>query len=142
MLPDTGADVTAIGICHLELLQIPRTSLQSLHATTTLTPDGFQMSPALGWFQASLKLGRFRAASLKKMVGRPVKIHPKDDDVHYAIHMPQPIPFIFWNHVKEELDLMVKQWTINASCDLPSAWYHSIVLIAKSNGVSDHSGHD
>ncbi|KAK7065300.1 hypothetical protein SK128_028062, partial [Halocaridina rubra] len=57
MLPDTWADVTVIGICHLLLLQIPRASLQPLPATTTHTANGSQMSPVLGWFQASLKLG-------------------------------------------------------------------------------------
>ncbi|KAK7079869.1 hypothetical protein SK128_025785, partial [Halocaridina rubra] len=57
MLPDTGADLTVIGISHLKLLQIPRTRLQPLPATTTLTINGSQMSPALGWFHATLKLG-------------------------------------------------------------------------------------
>ncbi|KAK7072100.1 hypothetical protein SK128_002544, partial [Halocaridina rubra] len=57
MLPDTRADVTGIGICHFELLRIPRTNLQPLPATTTLTANGSQMSPALGWLQDTLKLG-------------------------------------------------------------------------------------
>ncbi|KAK7083177.1 hypothetical protein SK128_000712, partial [Halocaridina rubra] len=57
MLHDKGADVTITGICHLELLRIPRTRLQPLLVTTTLTADGSQMSFALGWFQATLKLG-------------------------------------------------------------------------------------
>ncbi|KAK7074617.1 Core histone macro-H2A.1 [Halocaridina rubra] len=57
VLPDTGADVTVICICHLELLLIPRTSLQPLPDTTTLTAIGSQMCPALGWFQATLNLG-------------------------------------------------------------------------------------
>ncbi|KAK7061152.1 hypothetical protein SK128_000185, partial [Halocaridina rubra] len=56
MLPDTGADVTLIGIRRLKLLWIPRSSLQPLPITTTLTTDRSQMSPALGWFQATLKL--------------------------------------------------------------------------------------
>ncbi|KAK7056542.1 hypothetical protein SK128_023809 [Halocaridina rubra] len=168
----TEADVTVIGIHHFELLQIPRRSLQPLPATTTITADESQMSPALRWFQATLKLGnkfciakiqvhegiqtsllsfchcqelaiislefpkpilavtnvnrctelplpattspsvawdfflcKFRnvlvskadlyAAPLRKMVGRPMKIHLKDDAVHFAIHMPRPIPFAF-----------------------------------------------
>ncbi|KAK7053096.1 hypothetical protein SK128_022656 [Halocaridina rubra] len=57
MLPDTEHDGTVTGSCHLELLQIPRTCLQTLPATATVTPDRSQMSPALGWFQATLKFG-------------------------------------------------------------------------------------
>ncbi|KAK7078896.1 hypothetical protein SK128_005388, partial [Halocaridina rubra] len=57
MLPDTGADVTIIGILHLKLLWIPRISLELLPVTITLTADGSQMSPAMSWFQATMKLG-------------------------------------------------------------------------------------
>ncbi|XP_045120473.1 uncharacterized protein LOC123509916 [Portunus trituberculatus] len=58
MLPDTGADVTVIGQRHLSILQIPRNSLQPLPPVHTLTADGSEMAPALGCFQATLRLGQ------------------------------------------------------------------------------------
>ena len=56
MLPDTGADVTVIGKRHLEVLSIPCSSLQLLPSTTTLTADGSEIAPALGYFQATIRL--------------------------------------------------------------------------------------
>lgn len=55
MLPDTGADVI---VKHLATLNVPRSSLQIVHAIATLTADGSEMSPALGCFIATLRLGR------------------------------------------------------------------------------------
>ncbi|KAK3887711.1 hypothetical protein Pcinc_008196 [Petrolisthes cinctipes] len=58
MLPDTGADVTIIGEKHMSTLQVSRSSLQPLPSNTVLTADGSEMSPALGYFQATLQLGK------------------------------------------------------------------------------------
>lgn len=58
MLPDTGADVTVIGQRHLGILHIPRSSLKPLPPVHTLTADGSEMAPALGCFQATLRLGK------------------------------------------------------------------------------------
>lgn len=58
MLPDTGADITVIGHQHLDMLHIPRSSLQPLPSVTTLTADGSEMAPALGCFKATLRLGK------------------------------------------------------------------------------------
>ncbi|KAK7065272.1 hypothetical protein SK128_013188, partial [Halocaridina rubra] len=43
-------------------------------------------------------------ASLKMMVGNPMRIHLKDDTIPFPIHIPRPIPFAFQNQVKERLD--------------------------------------
>ena len=58
MLPNTGADVTVIGQQHLSMLQIPRSSLQPLPFVHMLTADGSEMAPALGCFEAILRLGQ------------------------------------------------------------------------------------
>ncbi|KAK3893338.1 hypothetical protein Pcinc_002892 [Petrolisthes cinctipes] len=58
MLPDTGADITVIGRGHLEMLQIPSSSLRPPPSTTTLTADGSSMAPALGTFQARFSIGK------------------------------------------------------------------------------------
>ncbi|XP_050705813.1 uncharacterized protein LOC126991118 [Eriocheir sinensis] len=58
MLPDTGADVTVIGQQHLSMLQIPRSDLQPLPSVLTSMADGSEMAPALGCFQATLRLGQ------------------------------------------------------------------------------------
>ena len=50
MLPDTGADISVVGPQHLDILQIPRSSLEPPPTTTKLTADGSPMSPALGVF--------------------------------------------------------------------------------------------
>lgn len=68
MLPDTGADITVIGTRHLDLLQIPRDSLRPLPATPTFTADGSEMSPALGYFTATLRLG-------KKSCSAQIQVH-------------------------------------------------------------------
>ncbi|KAK7082103.1 hypothetical protein SK128_017734, partial [Halocaridina rubra] len=56
MLPNTEPDVTVIGIHHLELLWIPRTSLLPLPAAIALTTNGSQMSLGLGCFKGTLKI--------------------------------------------------------------------------------------
>ncbi|KAK4307318.1 hypothetical protein Pmani_020922 [Petrolisthes manimaculis] len=58
MLPDTGVDVTIIGEKHMSTLQLSRSSLQPLPSNIVLTADGSEISPALGYFQATLQLGR------------------------------------------------------------------------------------
>ena len=58
MLPDTGADITVIGLRHLDDLGIPRSSLRPPSATMTVTADGSSMAPSLGTFQATLTLGQ------------------------------------------------------------------------------------
>lgn len=57
MLADTGADVTVLGIHHLDLLEIPRSNLLPPPPTNQLMADGSPMSPAVGCFQATLTLG-------------------------------------------------------------------------------------
>ncbi|KAK4321768.1 hypothetical protein Pmani_007397 [Petrolisthes manimaculis] len=57
-LPDTGADITVIGCRHLEMLQIPSSSLRPPPAMTTLTTDGSSMAPALGTFPARFSIGK------------------------------------------------------------------------------------
>ena len=58
MLPDTDTAVTVIGKQHLGILQIPRSSLQPLPFVHMLTVDWSEMSPALGCFKATLRLGQ------------------------------------------------------------------------------------
>ncbi|KAK4322626.1 hypothetical protein Pmani_006603 [Petrolisthes manimaculis] len=57
MLPDTGADVMVLGTRHLKMLEIHKDSLLPPPLMDTPTADGSQMAPALGCFQATLKLG-------------------------------------------------------------------------------------
>ncbi|ROT75496.1 hypothetical protein C7M84_005966 [Penaeus vannamei] len=65
MLPDTGADITVIGLKHLDSLGIPRCSLSPPPATDVLTADGSSMTPALDCFETTLQLGQ---ASCKAIV--------------------------------------------------------------------------
>ncbi|KAK4326307.1 hypothetical protein Pmani_003171 [Petrolisthes manimaculis] len=55
MLPDTGSDITVIGRRHLNMLQIPSSSLR--FPPPTFTADGSSMAPALGTCQALLSIG-------------------------------------------------------------------------------------
>lgn len=212
MLPDTGADYTVVGTRHLEMLQIPRSSLQPPPVRPTFTADGSPMSPSIGWFGTTLLLGDhsceakiqvhegvltpllgypeckelaiiprdfpkpilsvthvnrcaksnlpplssssavreffleefsdvlvskadLQSAPLKKIVGRPMKIHLKDGAVPFAIHTPRAIPFAFQSQVKEELDSMARQGIIAPAGDEPSEWCHPMVLVPKNNGV-------
>ncbi|KAK8374220.1 hypothetical protein O3P69_011974 [Scylla paramamosain] len=73
MPPDTGADVTVIGQRHLGMLQIPRSRLQPLPPVHTLTADGSEMAPALGCFQAILRLGQ-RSCVVRIQVHEGVQI--------------------------------------------------------------------
>lgn len=57
MIPDTGADITVIGLQHLRNLSISTRKLHASPQTTTLTADGSEMTPALGTFTATLALG-------------------------------------------------------------------------------------
>nr|XP_027213220.1 uncharacterized protein LOC113806302 [Penaeus vannamei] len=58
MLPDTGADITVIGLVHLDSFGIPRCSLSPPPVTDVLTADGSSMTPALGCFETTLQLGQ------------------------------------------------------------------------------------
>ncbi|XP_064083925.1 uncharacterized protein K02A2.6-like [Macrobrachium nipponense] len=57
LIPDTGADITVIGTIHLDALRIPRTRLEPPPMTDVVTADGSPMTPAVGCFQATLRLG-------------------------------------------------------------------------------------
>ncbi|XP_064116655.1 uncharacterized protein K02A2.6-like [Macrobrachium nipponense] len=57
LIPDTGADITVIGTIHLDALRIPRTRLEPPPMTDVVTADGSPMTPAVGYFQATLCLG-------------------------------------------------------------------------------------
>ncbi|KAK3895520.1 hypothetical protein Pcinc_000758 [Petrolisthes cinctipes] len=83
MLPDTGADVTIIGEKHMSTLQVSRSSLQPLPSNTVLTADGSEMSPALGYFQATLQLGKKWCTA---------RIH---------VHKGVPTPLLSYSHCKE-----------------------------------------
>ena len=57
LLPDTGSDITIIGIHHLQALNISRSMLLPSPLTDVQTADGSAMTPALGCIQATLQLG-------------------------------------------------------------------------------------
>lgn len=82
MLPDTGADITIIGEQHLAALDMPTRNLRSLPATATLTADGSVMSPALGYFLATLQVGKQTCTA---------KIH---------VHKNVPTPLLSYGHCK------------------------------------------
>ena len=73
MLPDTGADISVVSPQHLDILQIPRSSLEPPSTTTTLTADGSPMSPALGVFQATFTLGK-RSCSASVQVHNGIQV--------------------------------------------------------------------
>ncbi|XP_045105474.1 uncharacterized protein LOC123500985 [Portunus trituberculatus] len=161
MLPDTGADVTVIGQRHLSILQIPRDSLQPLPPVHTLTADGSEMAPALGCFQATLRLGQSLASPRSKftMASRPHSspmatarnwpsspgVPEADSQAHadppeggrYTVRHSHTTtdPFAFQQQVKDELDSMVRQGIIEPAGDEPSAWCHPLVVVAKDKGV-------
>ena len=83
MLPDTGADVTVIGERHLSELRIPRETLKKGTSTATYTADGSQMSPPVGYFDATLRLG-----------GRSCR-------ARIQVHQDVPTPLLSYAHCKE-----------------------------------------
>lgn len=54
MLPDTGADVTLIGLNHLQRLGLSRHDLQPPPAARRYTADGSEMAPAIGSFKGKI----------------------------------------------------------------------------------------
>ncbi|KAK7080986.1 hypothetical protein SK128_001561 [Halocaridina rubra] len=101
MIPDTGTNVTVIGTCHLKLLLITKTSLQPLSAITTLTSDGSQIFLALGWFQATLKLGN-KSCIVKIHVHKGIQIPfiSFSDCQDLAINLPDfPKPVLAITHI-------------------------------------------
>ncbi|KAK7084020.1 hypothetical protein SK128_025149, partial [Halocaridina rubra] len=110
MLHDTGAYVTVLSICHLELLQIPRTSLQPLPATTTFTFYESQMSPALGWFQATLKLGNKSCVAkiqVYKSIRTPLSYSHCQELAIISPDFPKPIIVVTYINRCAELSLPV-----------------------------------
>ncbi|KAK7073396.1 hypothetical protein SK128_018730 [Halocaridina rubra] len=105
MLLDTRDNVTVFSIHHLELLRIPRSNLKSLPATTTFTADGFQMSPALGWFQATLRLGsKFCMAKIHVCEGTQTSLLSIGHCQELAIISPDvPKPILTITHVNKKL---------------------------------------
>ena len=96
MLPNTGADISVVGPQHLDILQIPQSSLEPPPTTTMLTADGSPMSPALGVFQAILTLGkRSCSASVQVHDGIQVPLLSYGHCQELAIISPEFLKSIF-----------------------------------------------
>lgn len=71
---------------------------------------------------------------LRKMMGPPMKIHPRDDAKPFAIHTLHLLPLVYRESVKVELDSMMAQGVITPAGEGPSPWCHPLVADAKPNG--------
>ena len=76
-----------------------------------------------------------KEAPLKPMVGRPMRIHLKEDAVPIAIHTSRQIPFAFQQQVKDELESMTRQRIIGPAGDAPSDWCHPLIVVTKDKEV-------
>ena len=135
MLPDTGADVTVMGISHLEQLGIPRTDLQPLPATTTFTADGSPMSPALGWFQATLTLGNKSCiAKIQIHEGVQTPLLSYGHCKELAIIPPGfPKPILAVTHVNRCAELTLPTLTSPSAARDFFLWEFSDVLVSKKD---------
>ena len=196
-IPDTGSDVDAIGLHHLQLLggfpenladdydivtgvngqqltsvgqirsslvlgpKIHHTTLHvypdqsdALLSRTSLTalgllPNGWptihriESKPAT----ADTDIARIRTEllhefadvfadeGLKPMSGAPIDIQLRDGSTPVCVNHARPVPYAFRDQIKQQLDDMVNDQTIEHVSD-PSEWCHPIVVVDKK-GTSE-----
>ncbi|KAK7082110.1 hypothetical protein SK128_019222 [Halocaridina rubra] len=131
-----GADVSVIGKQHLDLLRIPRSSLQPQASTTTLTADGSEMASPLGSFQATLHLDT-RSCTAKIQVHQAIQTPflSSAQCQELVIISPDFLKPILENQVKEELNSMVQQGIIKPAGEDSSDWCHPLIVAPKDRGV-------
>ncbi|KAG0718744.1 hypothetical protein GWK47_051865 [Chionoecetes opilio] len=135
MLPDTGADVTVIGMRHLQMLHIPLSSLQPLPSTTMLTADGSVMTPAVGCFYATLRLhGKSCTAKIQVHEGIQTPLLSYGHCMELAIISPAfPKPLLEVKHVNRCTEMTLPSTTSPSAARAHFLREFSDMLLSKAD---------
>ena len=73
-------------------------------------------------------------ATLRAMIGDPMRIHLQDNAVPFALTATRQVAFGLRDQLREELESMLQKGIIERVADEPSKWCHPIVVVKKPDG--------
>ncbi|XP_064120305.1 uncharacterized protein LOC135224910 [Macrobrachium nipponense] len=135
LIPDTGEDITVIGTIHLDALRIPRTRLEPPPMTDIVTADGSPMTPAVGYFQATLRLGN-KSCSATIHVHEDIQtpLLSREHCRAFAIVSPDFLkPILKVTHLNRCAQFPASAMTPPAAIKDYFLWHFSDILISKKD---------